>query len=522
MREGLAFHAVTVGSMTLVSRILGFVRDMVLARYFGAGLGMDAFFVAFKIPNFMRRLFAEGAFSLAFIPVLSEYRAQGDAVAVSALVDRVAGTLAGILLVVSFLGILASPGLIMLFAPGFLGDAEKFELAARMLRITFPYILFISLAAFAGGILNTYGRFAAPAFAPVLLNLALIGASVLAAPHLERPEMALAIAVFIGGILQLMWLLPGLARLRLVPRFRWGWRDSGVRRILKLMGPAIFGSSVAQINLLFDTLIASFLATGSVSWLYYSERLVEFPLGVFGIALSTAILPSLARSHARGARESFARTLDQGLRWVLVLSMPAALGLFVLAGPVLATLFQYQQFGAHDTQMAAVSLMAYAAGLPAFILVKVLVPAFYSRQDTVTPVRIAVVAMLANMVLNAMFVLSMLHWKIAGPHAGLALATSVSAYLNAGLLYWRLRRSQLYTPGAGWRATLVRVLVATFLLGVLLGAGTGDLGHWLPMRGSTRAMHLAAWIAAGAVLYLGVLRLLREPLVGLGYGTAKE
>jgi putative peptidoglycan lipid II flippase len=522
MREGLARHAVTVGSMTLLSRILGFVRDMVLARYFGAGLGMDAFFIAFKIPNFLRRLFAEGAFSLAFVPVLSEYKTQRDAVTVRALVDQVAGTLAGILLVVSLLGSLASPVLVMIFAPGFIGDAEKFDLAAQMLRITFPYILFISLAAFAGGILNTYGRFALPAFAPVLLNLVLIGASILVAPQLERPEMALAGAVFMGGILQLVCLLPGLARLRLIPRFRWGWQDSGVRRILKLMGPAVFGSSVAQINLLFDTLIASFLATGSVSWLYYSDRIVEFPLGVFGIALSTAILPSLARSHARGSQESFMRTLDQGLRWVLLLGAPAALGLFLLAGPILATLFQYNQFGSHDTQMAAVSLMAYAAGLPAFILVKVLAPAFYSRQDTGTPVRIAVVAMAANMGLNVILVVSMLHWEIAGPHAGLALATSASAYLNAGLLYRRLRRDQLYTPGVGWRPMAVRVLFAALLLGLLLGAGTADLGHWAAMNGTARVMHLAAWIAAGAAVYLGVLRLLGERLVSFGYGTANE
>lgn len=512
----------TVGSMTLLSRILGFIRDMVLARFFGAGMGMDAFFVAFKIPNFLRRLFAEGAFSLAFIPVLTEYKTQRGDEAVRGLVDRVAGTLGGILLVVSMIGSVASPVLVMIFAPGFIDEAEKFDLAAAMLRITFPYILFISLVSFAAGILNTYSRFALPAFAPVLLNIALIAAAVLVAPHLEQPVMALAGAVFVGGILQLLCLLPGLAGLRLIPRFRWGWHDSGVRRILKLMGPAIFGSSVAQINLLFDTLIASFLVTGSVSWLYYSDRLVEFPLGVFGIALSTAILPSLSRSHASGSPGAFSGTLDQGLRWVCLLGIPAAAGLFLLAGPVLATLFQYDEFSVRDTRMAALSLMAYSAGLPAFIFVKVLAPAFYSRQDTATPVRIAVIAMVANMGLNIVFVLSMLHWGFEGPHAGLALATSLSAYLNAGLLYRRLRADAVYRPGPGWHKTALRILVATLCLCLLLGLGTADLADWSSLRGVQRVLHLGGWILAGAVLYLGMLRLLGEPLGGLWRGMASK
>lgn len=473
---------------------------------------MDAFFVAFKIPNFLRRLFAEGAFSLAFIPVLSEYKTQRGKKEVHGLVNRVAGTLGGILLVVSVIGSVASPVLVMIFAPGFIDDTEKFDLAAKMLRITFPYILFISLVSFAAGILNTYSRFALAAFAPVLLNVALITAAVLVAPHLEQPVMALAGAVFVGGVLQLLCLLPGLAGLQLMPRFRWGWRDSGVRRILKLMGPAIFGSSVAQINLLFDTLIASFLITGSVSWLYYSDRLVEFPLGVFGIALSTAILPSLSRSHAGGSTETFSATLDQALRWVCLLGIPAAAGLFLLAGPVLATLFQYDEFSYRDTSMASLSLMAYSAGLPAFIFVKVLAPAFYSRQDTATPVRIAVIAMVANMVLNIVFVLSMLNWGLEGPHAGLALATSAAAYLNAGLLYRRLRQDQVYTPGPGWRATGLRILVATLLLCLLLGFGADELAQWSAMPGIRRILHLGGWILAGAVVYLGVLQLLGEPL----------
>ncbi|MFP5507053.1 MAG: murein biosynthesis integral membrane protein MurJ, partial [Gammaproteobacteria bacterium] len=396
-----------VSAMTLLSRILGLARDLVFARLFGAGTGMDAFLVAFKIPNFMRRLFAEGAFSLAFVPVLGEYRTRRDQAEVRGLIARVAGTLAGILLIVSLVGILASPAVVGLFAPGFLKSPEKFELTVQMLRVTFSYILFISLVAFASGILNTYGRFALPAFAPVLLNIVLIAAAWWGAPFFEVPVMALAWAVALGGVLQLLIMFPALRRLGLLVRPRWGWKDSGVQRILKLMGPAILGSSVAQINLLLDTIIASFLVTGSVSWLYYSDRMVEFPLGVFGIALSTVILPSLSRTHASADPVKFQYILDRALRWVVLLGTPAALGLLLLSGPIMVALFQYEQFGAHDARMAALSLMALALGLPAFILVKVLAPAFYARQDTRTPVRIAVTAMVANMGLNLLFVLPM-------------------------------------------------------------------------------------------------------------------
>lgn len=494
--------------MTLVSRVLGLVRDMVLARLFGADAAMDAFFVAFKIPNFLRRLFAEGAFSQAFVPIIAEYREQQPADVVRALVSRVAGTLLGILSGLTVIGVLASPVLVMIFAPGFLHrDPVQFALAADLLRVTFPYLLFISLVAFAAGILNTYGRFAAASFSPVWLNVVLIGAALLVAPRLEQPVFALAGGVFVAGAVQLLFLLPSLKRLGFLRHPRWGLHDEGVRRIMKLMLPGIFGSSVAQINLLLDTLIASFLVAGSVSWLYYSDRLVEFPLGVFAIALSTVILPSLSRSHANGSREEFCRTLDWALRTVLLIGVPATLGLMLLARPMLATLFAYGDFGANDVAMSGLSLMAFAFGLPGFMLIKVLAPAYYSRKDVRTPVRIAVIAMFTNMLLNISLAVPMVMLDIPGPHAGLALATALAAWVNAWLLYRTLGRRGVFTPQPGWLRLWLQLALAGTVLGALLLWGVPALEVWLQWGAAERAWHLLLWVLAGAAGYLLALRM---------------
>lgn len=512
MSRSLIRNTAIVSMMTTLSRVLGLLRDMVFAREIGVGLGMDAFLVAFKIPNFLRRLFGEGAFSLAFVPVLADYKSNRDHAAVQGLVDRVFGTLAGILLLLSLIGSLASPLLVMIFAPGFIDESVKFGLTGDMLRVTFPYILFISLVAFGGSILNTYNRFALPAFAPVLLNVVLISAAIYGRQWFEVSVMALAWAVFVGGVVQLLLILPGLFRLRLMPRPRWGWRDSGVRRILKLMAPAVVGSSVAQINLLFDTLIASFLITGSVSWLYYSDRMVEFPLGVFGVALGTVILPSLSRSHASKSPGQFAMTLDRALRWVMLLGIPAALGLILLAEPILITLFQYDAFTANDAAMAGLSLMAYSLGLPAFILIKVLAPAFYSREDSRTPVRIGIIAMVSNMVLNVLLVVPMVHFGITGPHSGLALATAITAWQNAGLLYRRLRREGVYSPLKGWGIIYSRILVAGGAMAVLLFWGVPHPSEWLVWGGWDRVFHLTFWIVLAVGLYFLILQLMGQRL----------
>jgi len=506
MKGSAIRNTLVVGIMTLISRILGMIRDMVFARL-GIGAGMDAFFVAFKIPNFMRRLFAEGAFSQAFVPVLTEYKATRDHAEVHFLVDRVAGTLAGSLGLLTLAGMLASPLLVVIFAPGFLHDPAKFDLTAFMLRLTFPYLLFMALVAFAAGILNSYGRFGMAALAPVWLNIILIAAALWATRWLEQPVLALAAGVLIAGFVQLLFLLPALRHLRLLPRPRWGWKDPGVRKVLRLMGPGIFGSSVAQVNLLFDTLIASFLATGSVSWLYYADRLVEFPLGIFGVALGTVILPTLATRHAKGEQEAFSATLDKGLRWVLLIGLPATVGLVVLARPTVAALFQYGDFKQFDVEMSGLALVAFGIGLPAFMLVKILAPAFYARQDSRTPVRVAVVAMLANMAMNLLFAVPMVLLHVTGAHAGLALATSLASYLNAGQLYYRLRRQAVYRPQPGWRVFFLRLGVASVVLAVALLIGAPDVSVWIAMSGPARVLTLSAWIIGGVALYLATLRL---------------
>lgn len=487
--------------MTLLSRILGFVRDVVIARIFGASAGADAFFVAFKIPNFLRRLFAEGAFSQAFVPVLSEYRSQRPHDQVRTLVENVSGALGVVLLLVTAVGVVAAPVVIMIFAPGFIGAEDKYQLAVDLLRLTFPYLLFISLTALAGGILNTYGQFAVPAFTPVLLNVAMIAAALGLAPYMAEPVTALAWGVFAAGVVQLMFQFPSLYRLGLLrwPRFRRD--DEGVRRIVRLMLPAIFGTSVVQLNLLFDTLIASFLVTGSISWLYYSDRLVEFPLGVFGIALATVILPTLSRNIAQGAQHSYDRNLDWALRWVLLIGTPATVGLLILAAPMLTTLFQYGEFRALDVHMAARSLMAYAVGLFGFMCIKVLASAFYARQDTRTPVRIGIIAMLANIVLNVILVFPL-------AHAGLALATSLSAFINAGLLYRHLVRQVGYRAQPGWPVFLVRVMVANGVMAALLVFGVSGIDQWLQWSLLERIGHLLLWLATGAGVYFAALWLM--------------
>jgi putative peptidoglycan lipid II flippase len=504
-RKLLKSTAVT-GGMTLISRITGLVRDMAFASLIGAGAGVaaDAFYVAFRIPNFLRRIFGEGAFSQAFVPVFSEYRTRGDGARTHDFLDHMTGTLGVLLLLITVVGVLAAPLLVAVLAPGFLAVPAKFDLTVDMLRIVFPYLLFISLVAMSAGVLNTYNRFAAAAFTPVLLNLSLIGAALLLAPHLEPPVMALAWGVFIAGALQFLFQIPFLKRLDLLPRPRLAWRDrrnEGVTRVFRLMLPAIFGVSIAQVNLLVNTLLASFLVTGSVSWLYYSDRLMEFPLGIFGIALATVILPALSRRHARASHEEFSHLLDWGLRWVFLIGIPATAGLILLAGPMIATLFHYGAFTAHDVRMASAALVAFSAGLLGFLLVKVLAPGFYARQDTATPMRIGVITMGVNIVLSLLLV-----YPLA--HTGLAAAISIAALVNSALLYRRLRRDGVYRPLPGWGLLLTRTLIATLAMGLVIFYGTGDLGGWLTAPPLERVARLSLWVTAGIVTYLFMIVLL--------------
>lgn len=495
MSKALLKSTGVVSAMTSLSRVTGFIRDMIYAQLFGAGAGTDAFFVAFRIPNFLRRLFAEGAFSQAFVPVFSEYQTQHSRQELEDLVDQVTGTLGVILLIITALGVVAAPLLILIFAPGFTQDADKYALTVDMLRITFPYLLFISLTALAGGILNSCGRFAIPAVTPVLLNLSMIAAALWIAPYMEKPVMGLAWGVLLAGIIQLGFQIPFLRQVKLLPRPRWGWGAAGVQKVLKLMLPALFGSSVAQVNLLIDTLIASFLVSGSVSWLYYSDRLVEFPLGIFGVALGTVILPRLSRQHASAETIEFSRTLDWALRWALLIGVPATIALMILAVPLLSALFQYGAFDARDVAMSARSLMAFAFGLVAFMLIKVLAPGFYARQDTRSPVKYGIMAMVANTAMVLIFV-----WPLG--HAGLALATSLAAFLNAGLLFINLRRRDIYQPQRGWMRFLWQLTAANVAMGALLGFGVGDLASWVNASAGQRLSHLGILIVSGGASYI--------------------
>ncbi len=491
----------TVSSMTLVSRVLGFVRDAVIARAFGAGMATDAFFVAFRIPNLLRRLFAEGAFSQAFVPILAEYKTRHGETQTRTLIDRTATVLVLALLAVSALGVALAPVVIYVSAPGFSANADKFGLSVAMLRITFPYILFISLVSFAGGILNTWSRYAIPAITPALLNVSFIFCALVLAPYFDPPVMALAWAVFLGGILQLALQVPALVRLGMLPRPALLWGDPGVRRILLLMGPAVFGVSIGQISLLINTIFASYLDNGSVSWLYYADRLMEFPTGLLGVALGTILLPSLSKLHAEAAGDNFSKMLDWGLRLTLMLALPAAVALALLAIPLITTLFHYGAFAEHDVWMTRQALLAYSLGLLGLILVKVLAPGFYARQNIRTPVRIALVTLLATQVLNA---------ALIGPlkHAGLALAIGIGACLNAGLLYARLRQLGLFTPQPGWFSFAAKVLAAVVVMGVILWFAMGPSQWWLQSGGAWRMARLSGLVAMGAAGYFAILWLL--------------
>jgi len=484
--------------MTTISRVFGLLRDVVIAHYFAAGTGSDAFFVAFKIPNYLRRLFAEGGFSQAFVPVLTEYKNLHDEKGVQDLLDHVSGRLALILFCVTVIGVIAAPIVIMIFAPGFAGNEEKFGLSVYMLRITFPYILFISLIAFAGGILNAYGRFAIPAFTPVLLNISLIVCAIWLAPFLDEPVTALAWGVLIAGIIQLLFQIPFLMGLKRMPRPRLRKGHTGVSKILKLLIPTLFAVSISQINLIVDMIMASFLVTGSISWLYYSDRLMEFPLGVFGVALATVILPNLSEKHAQGKPRHFIQMMDWALRWVFLISIPAALGLMLLAGPMLTTIFQHGEFTPFHVEMSGKSLLMYAIGLPGFILTKVLVSGYFSRQDTKTPVKIGVVAMFSNIIMNFIFI---------GPlvHAGLALATSLAAFINAGLLFYFLRKGEFYIPEDGWLVFILRIVFASLIMSALLFFMLPAISLWTEWDLSTRVMQLGLWIIAGGMSYFAAL-----------------
>jgi len=488
--------------MTLISRVLGLFRDVVVANLMGAGASADVFFFANKIPNFLRRLFAEGAFSQAFVPVLTEYQALDDKKKTRELIAKVSGTLGVLVSIVTLFGIIGSGAVTALFGAGWFIDwlndgpsAHKFELASLMLKITFPYLWFITFVALSGAILNTLGKFAVSSFTPVFLNVMIIGAALFVSPTLAQPEIGLAIGVFLGGLVQFLFQIPFLMKEGFLVRPQWGWRDPGVVKIRTLMIPALFGVSVSQINLLLDTFIASFLATGSISWLYYSDRLLEFPLGLFGIAIATVILPALSRNHVDAQSDGFKNTMDWGVRMVLFMGLPAMLGLMVLAKPMLMVLFMRGEFTTHDVQQASMSLFAYGSGLLNFMLIKVLAPGYYSRQDTKTPVKYGIIAMASNMVFNAIF-------AYFYGYVGLAIATALSAFINMVLLYRGLHIDNVYRCSKQTLVFFLRLVISGSVMVYVILWLQPALSVWLHWTMMERVMVLALFIGSGGLIYL--------------------
>lgn len=499
--DGLLRASGITGSMTMISRFLGLARDIVIARLFGISDGTDVFFLANKIPNFLRRLFAEGAFNQAFVPVLSEYRSKNSLAEVQHLINSVAGSLGGMLTLLTVVMIIAAPLIAVPIAYGFTDEPEKFQLLVEMIRITFPYLLLISMTAFAGAILNSYGRFAIPAITPAILNISLIASAVFLAPYMRIPALALAWGVLVAGIMQLLFQLPFLVRMQLLPIPKISKHHEGVERIKKLMLPALFGVSVGQINLLLDGMIASLLVTGSISWLYFSDRLMELPIGVFGIAVAIVVLPSLSRKHAESSMEEFSETLDWAFKLVCLVSIPATLALVLMAEPLLITLFLNENFTVEDVGQASASLRAYSFGILAFMSVKVFAPGFYARQNTKTPVRIGIIALAANMFFNLIFYLNDF------AHVGLAMATSIAAFVNAGLLYMALRREKVFSFKPGWPVLTLRMLAANGVMAYFLIAFTGDWNSWVEWSSAKQIVQLALLVFGGFLVYSATLLL---------------
>jgi len=492
-----------ISSMTMLSRVTGLLRESLFARAFGAGAYTDAFIVAFRIPNLLRRLFAEGAFSQAFVPILAEYKSQHGQEASKTLVDHVATTLVWATVLVSLAGIVGAPLFVYLIATGLRDTPGAFDASVWMTRLMFPYISFMSFVALAGGILNTWRQFKIPAFTPVLLNLCFIAASLFLVQHLQQPIYAMAIAVFVGGLMQVAIQIPALIKVGMLPRLSLnpatGLRDAGVRRVLKKMGPAVFAVSAAQISLMINTSIASRLAEGSISWLSYADRLMEFPTAMLGVALGTILLPSLAKANSDKDEAEYSALLDWGLRLTFLLALPAAVGMAALAEPLIATLFHYGKFSAEATARSAQPLIAYSVGLIGIILVKTLAPAFYAKQDIRTPVKIAMGVLVATQLMNLVFV----------PYiavAGLALSIGLGACINAGFLYAGLRKRGVYVPKAGWGKFYVKLAVAVSLMGAAAWYAAGRL-DWIAMQAQPllRGGALFAIIAGSAIVYFAAL-----------------
>jgi putative peptidoglycan lipid II flippase len=492
-----------VSGMTMVSRITGLIREVLFARAFGASAYTDAFNIAFRIPNLLRRLFAEGAFSQAFVPILAEYKSQQGDAAAKTLVDHVATVLIWTMLLTCLLGIVAAPGIVFLIATGLTSHDQAFESSVWMTRLMFPYIGFMSFVALSGGILNTWREFKIPAFTPVLLNICFIVATLFLAPHMQQPIYAIAIGVVVGGVLQMAIQIPALLKIGMLPRLSinplFSLRDAGVRKILQKMGPAVFAVSAAQISLMINTNIASRLQSGSVSWLSYADRLMEFPTALLGVALGTILLPSLSKANFDGDKTEYSSLLDWGLRLTFLLALPCAVALATLSEPLTATLFHYGKFNALSLAMTAKALVAYGVGLIGLVLVKILAPGFYAQQDIKTPVKIAVGVLIVTQLMNLLFVPMF-------AHAGLALSIGLGACINAAFLYWGLRQRGIYTPLPGWRLYFARLIPALILMAGVAWWSAGQF-DWAALRAAPfeRITALAGIIVACGLVYFSSL-----------------
>ena len=504
---GLFKSTAVVSLFTLVSRISGFIRDMVMAGFFGVSIWTDAFIAVFRIPNFMRRLFAEGSFSMAFVPVLNEIKAKNSQAELKVFIDRISGTLLAIVLIVWMLMELFAPQIMWLTAHKWHSSRpDVFHESVGMLHITLVYFPLITLVAFAGGILNTHKKFAIPAATPILLNVSLIAAMFFLRDNFAIPEKSLALGVLIAGVLQLLMQIPALLRLGLFPRFSLGFKDKQVQKVMKLMVPTLFGSSVAQINILFDTIIALWLPLAvSATILYYSDRLMEFPLGIFAIAISTVILPTLSRQFAKDDAKGFVATMRWALNLGFFIGVPAAAGLAVLSSQVIATLFERGAFDASSTYLTSLSLMAYMVALPAYVLNKILLPAYYSRKDTKTPVKIGIIAMFSNMLFNLIFVWVLWYFEVVALHVGLALASAVSAWMQTFMLYRGLRSNAIVPQSVIQWSVVVKIVFASFCMVVVIAFVLSQIGLWSHMSSVWQVLALLACIGVGMAVYFMTL-----------------
>ena len=505
MKKTLFKSTAIVGFLTFISRIAGFIRDMIFARVFGATIAMEAFLVAFKIPNFMRRLFAEGSFTQAFVPILSDYKTKHSHNELVIFIRSVIGSLGTFLIILTAIGMIFSSIVVLIFAPGFAHEPEKLILTSDMLKITFPYIFSIALTALAGSVMNCFSRFSIPAITPVLLNITLISFA-LNSHHFQVPIYSIAWGVFIAGFIQLLFQIPFLLKLKVSIRPKFGLSHPGVQRLLKLMIPALFGASVAQISLLLDTVFASFLPTGSISWLYYSDRLNQFPLGIFGVALSTVILPHLSVHFASKNNRAYNNSLEWAIKMVFVFATPAAVALIILSGPLITTLFNYGKFSQYDVLQSQKTLIAFSIGLFSFILIKILVSAFYAQHNMKTPVKIAVFSLVCNMLLNLILIIILIPYKEG--HVGLAIATSISAIINASLLFYSLKKQKIYIPNKGWLIFIIKILTANITLAVVLFFLKGNIEIWFNSTFIHRLLHILFLTFFGIVIYFIFLAIL--------------